>query len=171
MAWSKTLARYNISFPEPRFYSFAGALSTTIVKTLADEQGVTCDPVAVAHEKELLYESSLRDLEPIHSVVAIARRELGKRKLAIASGGRKRAVRESLAVIGIADLFEVIVGAEDVTHGKPSPELFLKAAELVGVNPANCLVYEDGDFGIEAARRAGMECIDVRPWYLPRKRN
>jgi HAD superfamily hydrolase (TIGR01509 family) len=66
-------------------------------------------------------------------------------------------------------LFDAIVGADDVARGKPEPDVFLKAAEKIGVRPANCLVYEDGDLGIEAARRAGMEVIDVRPWYLPRK--
>ena len=168
-AWCKALRNVNLIFPEARFYAFAGATSPTIVATLAREQGIDCDPAAVAHEKETLYEASLRDLEPIHSVVAIARREHGKRKLAVASGGRKRAVRESLSVIGVAKLFDTIVGMEDVAHGKPSPELFLKAAKLIDVKPEGCLVYEDGDFGIEAARRAGMACIDVRPWYLPRK--
>jgi len=57
---------------------------------------------------------------------------------------------------------------EDVAHGKPDPELFLKAAALLGIPPQNCLVYEDGDLGLQAAQRAGMGCIDVRPWYLPR---
>ena len=77
-------------------------------------------------------------------------------------------VKESLTVIGVDDWFEAIVGADDVVHGKPAPDVFLKAAEMIGVPPEACLVYEDGDLGIEAARRAGMEVIDVRPWYLPR---
>jgi HAD superfamily hydrolase (TIGR01509 family) len=168
LAWCKALARHGLALPEERFYSFAGATSPSIVKKLAEEQGVACDPAAVAHEKEDLYEASLRDLEPIHNVVAIARREKGRRKLAVASGGRREAVRTSLEVIDVDHLFEIIVGMEDVKVGKPSPELFLMAAGLIGVPPEACLVYEDGDLGIEAAKRAGMEWIDVRPWYLPR---
>jgi len=167
-AWCQALNKVGLRFPEDRFYQFAGATAVAIVRILSGEQGVTCDPVEVAHDKETLYESSLRNLEPIHSVVAIAQREHGRRKLAIASGGRRRAVRESLTVIGVAHLFDAIIGAEDVPHGKPNPDLFLKAAELIGVPPAACVVYEDGDFGIEAAKRAGMAFIDVRPWYLPR---
>jgi HAD superfamily hydrolase (TIGR01509 family) len=167
-AWCQALALHGLHLPEDRFYAFAGAQSPQIVATIAREQGVACDPVKVAHEKEDLYEASLRALEPIHSVVAIARREHGKRKLAVASGGRVPAVRTSLAVIGVEHLFEVVVGMGDVAHGKPAPDLFLKAAALLGVAPANCLVYEDGDFGIQAAIAAGMAYIDVRPWYLPR---
>jgi HAD superfamily hydrolase (TIGR01509 family) len=168
-AWCKALAPHKLSFSEERFYSFAGATSPHIVSVLAKEQGIVCDPAQVAHEKENIYEASLQNLEPVHSVVAIARREHGKRKLAVASGGRVSAVRESLSVIHVEHLFEVVVGMEDVKHGKPAPELFLKAAALMGVPPAACLVYEDGDLGIQAAKNAGMQYIDVRPWYLPRK--
>lgn len=169
-AWCRALSEVGIRFPEDRFYSFAGAPTVTIIQTLAREQGVTCDAEAVAHEKERIYVASMGELEPIHSVVAIARREKGKRKMAIASGGWKRVVKESLAVIGVEDLFDAIVGADDVVHGKPSPDVFLRAAELIGVAPAACVVYEDGELGFEAARRAGMEVIDVRPWYLPREK-
>jgi beta-phosphoglucomutase family hydrolase len=169
MAWCKALEEVKIHFPEERFYSFAGAPTVTIIQTLAREQGVACDPVEVAKHKEHLYVESLENLEPIHSVVAIARREKGKRKLAVASGGWKRVVKQTLTVVGVEDLFEAIVGADDVEHGKPAPDVFLKAAAQIGVPPDQCLVYEDGDLGIEAAKRAGMEWIDVRPWYLPRK--
>lgn len=169
MAWCKALERVKLHFPEARFYGFAGAPSVTIIETLAKEQGVTVDAEAVAHLKEEIYVESLENLEPIHSVVAIAKREKGRRKLAVASGGWKRVVKESLTVVGVEDLFDAILGADDVKKGKPEPDVFLKAAEKIGIAPANCLVYEDGDLGIEAARRAGMEVIDVRPWYLPRK--
>jgi HAD superfamily hydrolase (TIGR01509 family) len=167
-AWREALSRHGLTFTEERFYEWAGATSPVIVRKLALEQGVMCDAFAVAMEKEALYEASLRDLEPIHSVVAIARREKGKRRLAVASGGRVQAVRASLEVIDVDHLFEVIVGMEDVKHGKPDPELFLIAAAKIGCRPEECVVYEDGDLGIEAAKRAGMEWIDVRPWYLSR---
>ena len=98
-------------------------------------------------------------------MVAITRREKRKRRLAVASGGKVELVRTSLEVVDVDHLFEVIVGMEDVTHGKPDPELFLIAAERIGCRPEECVVYEDGDLGIEAAKRAGMEWIDVRPWY------
>jgi HAD superfamily hydrolase (TIGR01509 family) len=166
LAWCKALALHNLTLSEERFYSLAGATSRAIIALLAKEQGVTCDPVEVSHQKEDLYELSLKDLEHVHSVVAIAKREKGRRKLAVASGGRTPTVRASLEITGIANLFQVVVGMDDVTHGKPDPELFLMAAAMLEVPPENCLVYEDGDLGIQAAHRAGMGCIDVRPWYL-----
>jgi HAD superfamily hydrolase (TIGR01509 family) len=164
-AWCKALALHNLTFSEERFYKLAGATSRAIVAMLAKEQGVKCSPAQVSHEKEDIYESLLRDLVPIDAVVDIAKREKGRRKMAVASGGRTAAVRASLKVIGIANLFQVVVGMDDVAHGKPDPELFLKAAAMLEVGPGNCLVYEDGELGIEAAKRAGMGYIDVRPWY------
>ncbi len=169
LAWTKAMKDAKLQFPEARFYSFAGAPTVTIIQILAREQGITVDAEHIAHLKEQYYVESLENLEPIHSVVAIARREKGKRKLAVASGGWKRVVKHTLTVVGVEDFFEAIVGADDVTHGKPAPDVFLKAAELIRLPPAACLVYEDGDMGIEAAHHAGMEVIDVRPWYLPRK--
>lgn len=168
VAWCKALEGVKLHLPEERFYAFAGMPTATIIALLAKEQGVECDAEAVAREKERIYIASLESLEPIHSVVAIARREKGRRKLAVASGGWKRVVKQSLTVVGVEDLFEAIVGADDVVHGKPAPDVFLLAAERLGVKPEECLVYEDGELGIEAAKRAGMEVIDVRPWYLPR---
>jgi beta-phosphoglucomutase family hydrolase len=165
-AWCKALALHNLTFNEDRFYQLAGATSRAIVALLAREQGVECDPLQVSHEKEEIYEASLQDVEHVQCVVAIAKREQGHRKLAVASGGRNQAVRTSLQMSGLANLFQVVVGMDDVAHGKPDPELFLKAAALLQVPPENCLVYEDGDLGIEAAKRAGMGIIDVRPWYF-----
>ena len=60
--------------------------------------------------------------------------------------------------------FDTIVTAEDVTHGKPAPDIFLEAARRIGVEPQNCQVFEDSDAGLEAANRAGMIATDIRPW-------
>jgi beta-phosphoglucomutase family hydrolase len=168
LAWVKALDKVGLHFPEERFYSFAGAPTRTIIEILSKEQNIPCDPEAIAIEKEHIYVESLERLEPIHSVIEIVQREKGKRKLAVASGGWKRVVKASLTVVGIEDMFDAIVGADDVTHGKPAPDVFLKAADLLGLTPDQCVVYEDGDMGIVAAQAANMRVIDVRPWYLPR---
>lgn len=168
LAWREALESVKIVFPEDRFYSFAGAPTKTIIEILSKEQGVACDAQAVAEAKEHLYVESLQKLEPIHSVIEIAKREKGRRKLAVASGGWKRVVKASLAVVGIDDMFDALVGADDVVHGKPAPDIFLKAAAMIGLEPHECVVYEDGDMGFKAAIAAKMRVIDVRPWYLPR---
>jgi HAD superfamily hydrolase (TIGR01509 family) len=57
-----------------------------------------------------------------------------------------------------------LVAAEDTTRHKPEPDVFLEAARRLDIAPAACAVFEDTDLGMEAARRAGMLGVDVRPW-------
>jgi beta-phosphoglucomutase len=82
-------------------------------------------------------------------------------KQAIASSAPRMNVEMMLRVAGIEGCFDAIVSADDVTIGKPDPQVFLKAAEKVGVPPARCIVVEDAAAGIEGARRAGMRSIGV----------
>ena len=160
-AWRATLDRYHIPFPEAKFYSFAGVTSVRIVERLAAEHAATLDAERVAREKEDAFLAHLDQLKAHDDVVALARRWHG-RPMAVASGGVRDVIDAQLARIGIEGLFEVIVTSEDTTEHKPDPAPFLLAAERIGVDPARCLVLEDGDPGIEAARRAKMRVLDVR---------
>ena len=81
--------------------------------------------------------------------------------MAIASGGPRDIVRRSLELTGLAPLFKVVVTADDVVHGKPSPDMFLLAAKLMGVPPTQCLVFEDAPPGMKAAEAAGMKYVHV----------
>ena len=96
----------------------------------------------------------------------------GSRELLIAlkEAGIPRAVGSStsrtnldaiFASTGLGEFFDAVVSAEDVINGKPAPDVFLKAAQLLGVAPERCVVFEDALFGIEAARRAGMKVVAV----------
>jgi HAD superfamily hydrolase (TIGR01509 family) len=80
---------------------------------------------------------------------------------AIASGGPRNVVRQSLQCSGLSDLFPIVVSADDVTHGKPAPDMFLLAAQRMGVAPARCLVFEDAEPGMRAAEAAGMQWVRV----------
>jgi HAD superfamily hydrolase (TIGR01509 family) len=81
--------------------------------------------------------------------------------VAIASGGPRVIVARSLELTGLAALFKVVVTADDVVHGKPSPDMFLLAARQMGVAPEKCLVFEDADPGVRAAEAAGMRWVRV----------
>jgi HAD superfamily hydrolase (TIGR01509 family) len=70
-------------------------------------------------------------------------------------------VERTLQVLGIAHLVEVTVCAGETQRGKPYPDPFIKAAELLGVTPADCLVFEDGEAGVTAARAAGMSWVRI----------
>jgi HAD superfamily hydrolase (TIGR01509 family) len=104
-------------------------------------------------------------IRPIVPVIEIARARRADGLLAIASGGTRRLVERTLGIIGIADWFPVVVTSEDTKLHKPNPDVFLEAARRLGVHPDACTVYEDTELGIEAARRAKMQWVDVRPLY------
>jgi HAD superfamily hydrolase (TIGR01509 family) len=70
-----------------------------------------------------------------------------------------------LEVTGMKQYFDIIVTANDVNQHKPFPDTFLKCAELMKIDPEYIEVFEDGDLGIEAAKRAGMKATDVRSWF------
>lgn len=164
-AWTAMLTPYGIPFPEPRFYAMGGMPTSQIIRILAADAGVVVDDIAAMVEaKERLFLQHLDALAPIVPVVAIAAAYRGNLPMAVASGGYRAVVTSTLQRIGVFDWFGALVAAEDTTRHKPEPDVFLEAARRLGVAPAACAVFEDTDLGMEAARRAGMLGIDVRPW-------
>ena len=94
-------------------------------------------------------------------VLEIAMGMRGIKPLAIASGGHREPVEATLKAIGILEMFEAVVCAEDYERGKPFPDPFLEAARRIGVPAEDCLVFEDSPTGIEAAKAAGMHYVLV----------
>lgn len=162
-AWLDVLKPYGIPFPESKFYALGGVPTAKIARILLDEVGRTdLDPQEFVHAKEQRFVAVLHEVRPLDKVVAIARAHRGKLPMAVASGGQRHVVLQTLDHIGVADLFPVVVAAEDTVRHKPEPDVFLEAARRLGVAPGDCTVYEDTDLGLEAARRAGMTGVDVR---------
>jgi beta-phosphoglucomutase len=89
--------------------------------------------------------------------------------LAVATSARRADATHLLESVGLLERFAVIVTAEDVSRGKPDPEVYLTAARGLGVAPAACLVFEDAVVGVEAARRAGMRVIGVTTAHSERE--
>lgn len=164
-AWSLITQRHGLYFPEDRFYALGGVPSRDILKLLAAEQGRSLDHIAVAHEKEEAYLPLMAEVEPIPAVVEIARSHYGKIPLAVASGGTQKIICDLLEHLHIRELFAAMVTSEMVKNQKPAPDIFLEAARRIGVDPKFCRAYEDTDLGLTAIRAAGMEAVDVRPWY------
>ena len=161
-AWQIIAARHQFHFPEDRFYSLGGVPSRDIVKMLSQEQGLGLDHLAVAHEKEGVYAPLIAQVEPINTVVGVAREHYGRIPMAVASGGTRRIILQVLDHLGITRLFNTVVTSEDVVRQKPAPDIFLEAARRIGVDPKRCRAFEDTDLGLQAIRSAGMDAVDVR---------
>ncbi len=113
------------------------------------------------------FQQSLERLEEVKVVAAIAREWRGRVPMAVASNGQRANVEGTLRATGLLDLFDMVVAAEDVERGKPAPDVFLEAARRMGVAPERCVVFEDSDEGLEAAKRAGMDGRDIRLVFTP----
>ncbi len=166
-AWRDSLAIQGMVLDEQSFYRHSGTPSSRVIPMLASEQGVTVDFHRALSDKEERFLDSIELLRPIDIVVGIAREHLGKLRMAVASGGTRRLVIHQLRQVAIIDWFDTIVTCEDTENHKPDPDVFLEAAQRMKVAPGACRVYEDGEPGIEAARRAGMHCVDVRKLLTP----
>lgn len=138
-----------------------------IIRLLSGEQNVLVDSMAVSIEKEQAFVDLIELLRPISPVVEVAQYFRGRLPLAVASGGFREIILQQLRQIDCDGWFDAIVTAEDTQRHKPFPDVFLKAAEQLRVPAQECLVYEDSDLGIEAAKAANMDYIDVRTFFTP----
>jgi len=168
-AWIATLEHYRLTLDEDRFYALGGWPTRSVAELLIVESHLTADPVRLADRKEALFLTMLDRVTPIEPIVAVARAHRGVLPMAVATGGTSDVCEKILRTIGIRDWFGALVAADHVAKHKPEPDVFLESARQIGVEPARCRVYEDADPGIEAARRAGMEYVDVRTLYTPRR--
>lgn len=120
-------------------------------------------------EKSAAYETlAARGLQVYDGAALLVRSLYGLgHDLGLVTGSYRREAVVALRHMGIVDLFKVIVTAEDIVRGKPSPESFLLAAKTLNRIPRECVVIEDSPSGVIAARRAGMHCIAVASTHKP----
>ena len=161
VAWKKALADWNCPFEEELFYSWGGRPVREIIAALNQMHALEMPVDAVAKRKEDLYFALEDQLKAIPEVIEHIEAKHGHIPLAVVSGSRRKSVLHSLSALGLVEKFDVLVCAEDYVRGKPAPDCFLTAAEKLGVNPKDCLVFEDTEMGIEAARAAGMSWVKV----------
>ena len=160
-AWSAALAPYGCTFPEPLFYAWGGRPVADILHDLARDQHLDLPIAHLTTHKEDLYLDLLPELQPVPDVLEHILAAHGTLPFAVVSGSTRESVAASLASLNLTQYFPTLVCAGDYTHPKPHPEPFLRAAELLGVPAAQCLVFEDTDMGIESALAAGMKAIKV----------
>jgi HAD superfamily hydrolase (TIGR01509 family) len=163
IAWTAMLSRHGIPFTEKRFYELGGVPTAQIIRILSNESGIAVTDVeAMVLEKENAFLKNVHQVKPLEKVVAEANAFRGRLPMAVASGGYRDTITRILDAVGIRDWFQAIVTAEDTDKHKPEPDVFLEAARRLHVPPQYCVVFEDTDIGLLAAKRAGMASIDVR---------
>ncbi len=162
-AWCDTFADYGISpCPKDFINQCKGRPVEVIVDTFNRQFNHRLDTVKFAAEKNRKAHRNLARARAIEPVAEVVRRFKGRLPMAVASGGIRKNVDLIIQAIGFKDHFETIITSDDDVKPKPSADIFLEAARRMQVEPTACQVFEDGDAGLEAARKAGMVATDVR---------
>jgi HAD superfamily hydrolase (TIGR01509 family) len=163
LAWKRALGEWNCEFSEDLFYAWGGRPTAEIISTLNEQQGLKMPVEAVCSRKERYYFELLPQLTVIAEVLEHIEAEHGRIPFAVVSGGMRESVVASLEAFKLLDRFDTLVCAEDYEKSKPDPEAYLLAATKLGVPPGKCLVFEDTDLGIQAAKAAGMATVKIPP--------
>ena len=164
IAYQQTAAEYGFEITSELFYSMSGIPAYQTSCILKEKFGKDFDPQEFADKKELYFLNNMYLAGPIQPVIKIIKEYAGKLPMACGTGGTRFYALKTLKNAGVLENFEHIVTAEDVENHKPSPDTFLKAAELMGVLPEYCHVFEDSPLGIQAAKTAGMMATDIKPF-------
>ncbi len=165
IAWRNAAARYGIDFSVELFGQLAGIPLYKTVEKLNELFNKNIDPQEMGDAKEAEYEASMHLALPIEPVMDVIRQYHGKLPMAIGTGGCRYLSEKVMRIVGVDQYIDQLVSADDVSQHKPHPETFLNCAELIGVKPEDCLVFEDGILGIEAAQKAGMQVVNVTDYY------
>lgn len=163
-AWEEAFNQFNAEYDYDFLYAQKGMKETEIIKLYNKTFNINLPPEEIVKAKHEYFEEHIETVKPIPPVVDIAVSNFSKLPLAVVSGSIKSIVHKELKVIGIFDLFNFILTADDPFKPKPSPDIFYAAAVKLKIEPGHCLVFEDGDSGLEAAQKAGMETVDVRKY-------
>jgi HAD superfamily hydrolase (TIGR01509 family) len=165
IAWSEAMKRAGLPVPlsEDLFYSLGGVPTRRVAELFGEHYKHPIDADAVSHVKELLYLERIDQVERIEAVVAFARKVAKTKPVAIATGGQPEIALPALRAAGLDDIFKVVITPNDVPpgRGKPEPDMFVLAAQRIGVDPKKCLAFEDAEPGIQAALAAGMKVVRV----------
>lgn len=164
IAWRDTMASEGIQITHDQFLATFGQRNDSILPLWLGADASAERIQRVGDAKEELYRKLVRErgLDPLPGAVEWVQRLHQRGWLqAVASSAPRANIEVVLEVIGLADGFEAVVSAEDVTRGKPDPQVFLTAAARLNMPPSRCVVVEDAAHGVEAARRGGMRSIGV----------
>jgi beta-phosphoglucomutase family hydrolase len=164
-AYKNIVEKYGIDFTPELFATLAGIPAVETIEKLNELFGSKMDPEEVGHLKEAEYEKIMHKMKPIDPVVDLVKKYHGKMPMAVGTGGYNRLAWKTMKILGLDKYFDVLVSYDDVSHPKPHPETFLKCAELLGVYPEVCEVFEDGDLGMKAALAGGMMATLVTDYY------
>ncbi|MEJ8306311.1 HAD family phosphatase [Saccharibacillus sacchari] len=158
----KVMEYYGYPITQEKLEGYVGMTNPELWKAIREEFGMaqTVEEIIeyqLGHKIEVLRAAEMQPIEGIRELLAELKK--GNIPRAVASSSPPVFIEAVLEKFGLRNEFQVVVSGEQVPKGKPAPDVFLRAAEQLGVDPARCVVLEDSKHGIDAAKAAGMCCI------------
>lgn len=165
-AWRGALEAYGYPFDKQYMYSLGGVPTVKTVELLNARYSLNHCPLEVAQKKRELWHSFGQTPPLITDTMDVFRYYRPLKHIGVGTGAERKHAEAILGHHGLLPELDALVTATDVEHGKPHPETFLKVATKMGVDPAQCVVFEDTSIGEQAALRAGMDCFLVKDGKL-----
>jgi beta-phosphoglucomutase family hydrolase len=164
-AWRAAVTPFGVDFTGEVFLQLTGMPKAATIIKLNEMFGTTMNPDEVGKAKAAFYKKLVAETQEIKVVADVVRKYHNKLPMSIGTGSTQIGARRTLSILGLEHYFNPIITADDVLNFKPEPDTFLKCAQLMGVEPKDCVVFEDGILGIQAAETAGMMVIDVNDYF------
>ena len=166
LAWKALADRLGIPFDRERNNLLRGVsrmASLEIILEKSEKAYSENEKVAFAEEKNTMYRELLGRMSPadLSDDVRDTLNVLRKAGLKLAIGSSSKNTRFILERIGLSDFFDAVADGNCITHSKPHPEVFLKAADMIALAPDQCVVVEDAHAGVEAAVAGGFDCAAI----------
>jgi len=161
IAWRQTCEKYAYPFDGEYIHNLGGVPTRDIVKLLNEKYGLSHDLDEVTETKRLAFTNLNDGPSIIDDTFQVMLNYQGKLKMGVGTGSERNNAIQILTDTGLLARLETVVTASDVTHGKPHGETFITVATNMGLQPNECVVFEDTEVGRQAAQNAGMDCIMV----------
>jgi len=163
-SWNAVCGKLGCTFDERILVEMTGAPTISFAERIKLEQNLEIEAEELVVLKQQEFWKNINQIKPHDAVIELMKSAHGKIPMAVGTGASHTSAMLQMKELGIDQLFDFIVTADDVSQHKPEPETFLKCAELMKIKPEFCQVFEDGELGMQAAQSAGMLLTDVRPF-------
>jgi HAD superfamily hydrolase (TIGR01509 family) len=162
-AWKQVLKELGISLSNQQFRLLMGKTTDQIMSMFFEQHDIREDVSFWSYKKDEVYRTLVhKELKPLEGVVPFLLHLKARQvKIGVASSAVRKNVQAALDCLGVEDGFNVVLSVEDITHPKPDPEIYLKAAQSLGLAASDCVVIEDSLPGIQSAKQAGTFVIGI----------
>lgn len=163
LAWIETAAEFGVSIEESWLYAHGGVPSQVLAGLICEKFGINADLRELTAQKTAAFVRHIPEISiyPRMRILLDTAKAL-RIPMAIATGTLKSNVEKVFPATGLGAYIDKWVCSQDVTKHKPDPEIFVTAAERIGINPSDCLGFEDAPLGFKSALAAGMDCCVVK---------